>query len=250
VNSFTDKARAGRYLRLVDEPQHAQKMVTLVPVVSGRIGDSRGRGRVDASSLPVGCGGRSRQGRPDRRSRGRTGAGHPWIDAHPGGPSGRADAEGVRAARVLLRTPASARPGRPRGPRHRRGSDRDPARSRTGWPGGVTGSRGIPGLRRTRFSSARDRGRGGSGGCPGHLWFRGPARGNRRRGPQVLLVLGPTTGAGVRLPGAAGLATGSARGTGQATLVLLVTPDQEERLAFARAFAVLEIAIQPAGSTA
>jgi Flp pilus assembly protein CpaB len=69
-------------------------------------------------------------------------------------------------------------------------------------------------------------------------------------GAQVLLVLGPTTGAGVRLPGAAGLATGSARGTGQATLVLLVTPDQEERLAFARAFAVLEIAIQPAGSTA
>ena len=61
---------------------------------------------------------------------------------------------------------------------------------------------------------------------------------------EVLLVLGQV---GAHTPGTQdtgldGLADG---GGGQTTLLLLVGPDQEERLAFARAFASLEVAIAP-----
>jgi Flp pilus assembly protein CpaB len=84
-------------------------------------------------------------------------------------------------------------------------------------------------------------------------------------GVQVLFVLGPSgltaTGSGgasgaggaPALPGGigagpaqdAGLAGGSLPGT----LILLVAPEQEQRLAFARAFADLSVAVQPFGST-
>jgi Flp pilus assembly protein CpaB len=85
-------------------------------------------------------------------------------------------------------------------------------------------------------------------------------------GVQVLFVLGPAglpgtgssggaaNGAGPPLPGGigagpaedAGLAGGSVPGT----LILLVAPEQEQRLAFARAFADLSVAVQPADSVA
>jgi Flp pilus assembly protein CpaB len=57
---------------------------------------------------------------------------------------------------------------------------------------------------------------------------------------EVLFVLGPSEGGGL------GLDAGAAGAEAAATLILLVSPDQEERLAFARAFANLEVAIQPA----
>jgi Flp pilus assembly protein CpaB len=58
---------------------------------------------------------------------------------------------------------------------------------------------------------------------------------------EVLFVLGPS-GVGT----AAGAADASAAGvTQQATLILLVSPEQEERLAFARAFADLAVAVAP-----
>jgi Flp pilus assembly protein CpaB len=83
-------------------------------------------------------------------------------------------------------------------------------------------------------------------------------------GVQVLFVLGPSglagTGSGgssgaggtPSLPGGigagpaqdAGLAGGSVPGT----LILLVAPEQEQRLAFVRAFADLSVAVQPAGT--
>jgi Flp pilus assembly protein CpaB len=68
---------------------------------------------------------------------------------------------------------------------------------------------------------------------------------------QVLSVLGPSAGSAGG-PGA-GAATFDAAGSGasrQVTLILLVSPDQETRLAFARAFADLEVAIEPAGGDA
>jgi Flp pilus assembly protein CpaB len=61
---------------------------------------------------------------------------------------------------------------------------------------------------------------------------------------EVLFVLGPSrSGHG----GTLGLDAGASGAETATTLVLLVSPDQEERLAFARAFASLEVAIQPAG---
>ena len=61
---------------------------------------------------------------------------------------------------------------------------------------------------------------------------------------EVLFVLGQT---GPRPPGTqdTGLDALAEGGGGQTTLLLLVGPDQEGRLAFARAFASLEVAIAP-----
>jgi Flp pilus assembly protein CpaB len=59
-------------------------------------------------------------------------------------------------------------------------------------------------------------------------------------GLEVLLVLGPS-GAGTGLSGA----QADAGVTQEATLVLLVSPEQEEQLAFARAFADLAVAVAP-----
>jgi pilus assembly protein CpaB len=63
-------------------------------------------------------------------------------------------------------------------------------------------------------------------------------------GVEVLFVLGSSPGPG----GDSGLDLDSAAAGADAptTLILLVSPDQEERLAFARAFASLEVAIEPA----
>ena len=60
---------------------------------------------------------------------------------------------------------------------------------------------------------------------------------------EVLFVLGPSQSAH---EGSLGLDAGAAGAEAATTLVLLVSPDQEERLAFARAFASLEVGIQPA----
>lgn len=61
---------------------------------------------------------------------------------------------------------------------------------------------------------------------------------------EVLFVLGTSrSGHG----GTLALDAGASGAESATTLVLLVAPDQEERLAFARAFASLEVAIQPAG---
>ena len=63
-------------------------------------------------------------------------------------------------------------------------------------------------------------------------------------GIEVLFVLGPsaegTGGSGL------GLDAQAAGAQAATTLILLVSPDQEQRLAFARAFANLEVAIEPA----
>jgi len=64
-------------------------------------------------------------------------------------------------------------------------------------------------------------------------------------GAQVVLVLGPTSASSSRGSSGIGLPAGAVAATAQATLVLLVTPEQEQRLAFARAFAVLDVAVQP-----
>ena len=68
-------------------------------------------------------------------------------------------------------------------------------------------------------------------------------------GAEVVLVLGPTSASGSRGSGGIGLPAGAVAATGQATLVLLVTPEQEQRLAFARAFAVLDVTVQPPPGT-
>jgi Flp pilus assembly protein CpaB len=61
---------------------------------------------------------------------------------------------------------------------------------------------------------------------------------------EVLFALGPS-GEG-KAGGGLGLDAGAAGAEAATTLILLVSPDQEERLAFARAFANLEVAIEPA----
>ncbi len=70
-------------------------------------------------------------------------------------------------------------------------------------------------------------------------------------GVQVLFVLGASTGgsdsSGAGAGGAPGALDMQAAGIAQpGTLILLVSPDQESRLAFARAFADLSIAVEPA----
>jgi pilus assembly protein CpaB len=60
---------------------------------------------------------------------------------------------------------------------------------------------------------------------------------------EVLLVLAPPSAGSAGLPGA-GAAPGA---PSQTTLMLLVSPDQEERLAYAAAFASLSIAVAPSG---
>jgi hypothetical protein len=66
-------------------------------------------------------------------------------------------------------------------------------------------------------------------------------------GVEILFVLGPG-GSGQHGGQDSGLGLdAAAAGVEEATtLILLVSPDQEERLAFARAFASLEVAIEPA----
>jgi Flp pilus assembly protein CpaB len=71
-------------------------------------------------------------------------------------------------------------------------------------------------------------------------------------GVEILLVLGERSsaraGAGASdRGGGPGSAPSTEEGTGATTLVLLVSPDQQERLAFARAFANLEVTLAPAG---
>ena len=63
-------------------------------------------------------------------------------------------------------------------------------------------------------------------------------------GAQVLSVLGPSTGGSAKgVPGSLGLdVSAGAKGV---TLIVLVSPDQQEGLAFARAFAELEVSIAP-----
>jgi Flp pilus assembly protein CpaB len=62
-------------------------------------------------------------------------------------------------------------------------------------------------------------------------------------GIEVLFVLGPSAGGSTG--GGLGLDAESAGAEAATTLILLVSPDQEERLAFARAFANLEVAVEP-----
>lgn len=62
-------------------------------------------------------------------------------------------------------------------------------------------------------------------------------------GIEVLFVLGPSAGGGAG--GGLGLDAEAAGSAPAITLILLVSPDQEQRLAFARAFANLEVAVQP-----
>jgi Flp pilus assembly protein CpaB len=62
-------------------------------------------------------------------------------------------------------------------------------------------------------------------------------------GIEVLFVLGPSAGGSTG--GGLGLDAESAGAESATTLILLVSPDQEERLAFARAFANLEVAVEP-----
>ncbi len=70
-------------------------------------------------------------------------------------------------------------------------------------------------------------------------------------GLQVLSVLGPSGGsAGGTGSASTGLDAAGSGASQQVTLVLLVSPDQETDLAFARAFADLEVAIEPAGGDA
>jgi len=61
---------------------------------------------------------------------------------------------------------------------------------------------------------------------------------------EVLLVLGPPSGAPGGLSGLGGPGSGPAA---QTTLILVVSPDQEEGLAYATAFASLSIAVTPPG---
>jgi Flp pilus assembly protein CpaB len=61
---------------------------------------------------------------------------------------------------------------------------------------------------------------------------------------EVLFALGPSSGG--KAGGGLGLDARAAGAEASTTLILLVSPDQEERLAFARAFANLEVAIEPA----
>jgi len=69
-------------------------------------------------------------------------------------------------------------------------------------------------------------------------------------GVEVLLVLGVSgSGAGSSQKGL-GLDTSAAGIGGSSTLLVLVAPEQEERLAYARAFADLEVTIAPADPSA
>lgn len=67
-------------------------------------------------------------------------------------------------------------------------------------------------------------------------------------GVEILLVLSPSSAEGSPAAGGLGAAQADAAAAGatdQSTLVLLVSPDQEERLAFARAFADISVVIAP-----
>ena len=62
-------------------------------------------------------------------------------------------------------------------------------------------------------------------------------------GVEILFVLGDEAGSGSS--GGIDLDVSAAGGGSSLTLILLVSPDQEERLAFARAFSNMEVAIAP-----
>jgi Flp pilus assembly protein CpaB len=67
-------------------------------------------------------------------------------------------------------------------------------------------------------------------------------------GIEIMFVLGPGgSDQHGGQEGGLGLDAAAAGAEEATTLILLVSPDQEERLAFARAFASLEVAIEPAG---
>ena len=65
-------------------------------------------------------------------------------------------------------------------------------------------------------------------------------------GVEVLLVLGPGGMAGSEKQGGISLDAAAAGGPQAQTLVVLVAPEQERQLAYARAFADLEVAMAPA----
>jgi hypothetical protein len=71
-------------------------------------------------------------------------------------------------------------------------------------------------------------------------------------GVEILLVLGTDAmgqdgSSGSDAGGGLDLDAGAAGVAGSTTLVLLVSPDQQEQLAFARAFANLEVTMAPSG---
>jgi hypothetical protein len=66
-------------------------------------------------------------------------------------------------------------------------------------------------------------------------------------GVEVLFVLTEAPGSS---DGGLGLDLEAAGASSGTTLILLVAPEQQEELAFARAFASLEVAIAPAGESA
>jgi pilus assembly protein CpaB len=65
-------------------------------------------------------------------------------------------------------------------------------------------------------------------------------------GVEVLLALGSSPSSGQGSGSGLDLDAAAAGAEAPTTLILLVSPDQEERLAFARAFATLEVAIESA----
>ncbi len=64
-------------------------------------------------------------------------------------------------------------------------------------------------------------------------------------GVEILVVLGRDHSGGVALLGDAGIDASGSGASASTTLVLLVSPDQQERLAYARSFANLEVTIEP-----
>src|SRR5439155_514272 len=85
--------------------------------------------------------------------------------------------------------------------------------------------------------------RGGRGACPG----RGGGQPHTEtvvEGVEILLALGPGA-PGPQSGSGLGLDVGAAGAGSSVTLVVLVAPDDEGRLAYARAFADLEVAIVP-----
>src|SRR5262245_21667588 len=125
--------------------------VTPVPVERGRIG-ARRAAHVALLPRAGGAGGRRPDADPRGGSRDERGARLRLGGARSPHP---ADATGVCAARIAQGHLTGCRPRDPRGPRRRRGGDTHATGSRTGRSGGVTDSRGAPGLRRTVLVASR-----------------------------------------------------------------------------------------------
>jgi Flp pilus assembly protein CpaB len=68
------------------------------------------------------------------------------------------------------------------------------------------------------------------------------------QGVEVLFILGDAPGSGTSLLDDAAFDAAGAGATPSSMLILVVSPTQQERLAFARSFANLEVTIQPAPS--